>query len=237
MSQEISFEDVFGDKEIKDTAAPRKGLEPTVEKLADGSLQINSPVVGVELDSLVYDEKLDAAIFWFSKDGKTIPKFVNNPYTNKYITEIEDDVLRAKRQKDVLLEIQRNVANFIYYNTVLKSIPKKFSFQTYVEALGELVKTGESRTPNDVSLKITFKNVSGVKPEFVVPNYAYLSNQEKYPILWGKKIDDDTPAVPSNDSKGYGFTNFTVEEKQADFSNEAADVADVFGGGADVELL
>lgn len=230
----FSFEDLYGTAQPSNSSSNTQFqlLTPEVITLEDGSLQIAGPVVGVSLDSLTYDEKNNAAIFKFSKDGKSISKFINDPSTNQYLQAEPDEAIKLKRTKDVYLEIQRNVSNFFYNNAVKASLPATFDFKTFVEALSAFVEKGESKSPNEVSLKITFANTQGDAPKFTIPNYAYLSNNEQYPILWGKKDENGQyPEVGSNASKGYGYQNFS--KVSADFDNSV----DSIFVTSDIELL
>lgn len=230
----FSFEDLYGTAQPTTNSSNTQFqlLTPEVITLEDGSLQIAGPIVGVSLESLTYDEKNNAAVFRFSKDGKSISKFINDPATNQYIQAEADEAVKLKNTKSVYLEIQRNVSNFFYNNAVKAAIPATFDFRTFVEALGAFVEKGESKSPNEVSLKVTFSTTQGESPKFTIPNYGYLSNNDQYPIIWGKKSEDGTPAEPSNASKGYGYANFS--KVSPDFDNSG--VADIFVG-SDIELL
>lgn len=213
----ISFQDLFGDKEVKETTGSKfKSLNPEVTTLPDGKLEIADFIRGVNLDSIAFDAEKNQAVITFSKDGATRRKYISEPESRSYIVSEPDEFKKKEDIKKVYFEIQRLVSNYVYNNTVLKTIKDlgAFTFGSYVEGLGKLIESGDSRTNNEILLKVTFKDTTGLEPDFVIPNYSYIGQEGQ----WGPKWSKDN--VKSNDSKGYGFTQFEVVEKTPDFGSD-----------------
>lgn len=212
-----SFEELNPGQEVKQSS----GFEPLVpptETLANGSLQITDFIKGVGLKSFTFDDEKKQVIFEFEKDGKSTRKYLSDPDEIPYIQDLEEGPAKDKAKNNILLEIQNTLSSFIYRQEIFRIVQGlgAFEFPQYAQALVNLVDSGKARTKGEVWLKMTFKSTQGEKPLFIVPRYAYIGN-ENYRPLWGKKTDEG-PAQPSNESAGYGYTNFAFVKEDADFS-------------------
>jgi hypothetical protein len=181
MNTEFSFED------LQEIGVGNGGgftrIEPPMETKEDGTLEITDFVRGVELSAAVFEN--DQAIFTFREKatGGTIRKWISDPLTRSYITNLDDEDPNKKKfvGYNEVINLYKNFVKPYLVDAQLREI-KPINMETLTTELFKLVKP-ENANANEVLLKVAFSAPEGVEPKFIVPNNSYLGN-EKYPPKW-----------------------------------------------------
>lgn len=183
-------------------------LEPPMETLQDGTLEITDFVKGVELSGAIFEN--DNAIFTFreKKTGATIRKWLQDPLTRNHIMNMDDSNPDKKKfigfGYNEVISLYKNFVKPYLVDAKLREI-KPINMETLTLQLFELV-TPENANEKEVWLKVAFQKPTGVEPKFIVPQNNYVGNSG-YPPKW-------ILTNPKN-PKYVDHKNFSTEEKSA----------------------
>lgn len=206
--ENFTFEDLEGLGIGTGTGGGFKRLEPPMETLADGTLEITDFVKGVELSNAIFEN--DNAIFTFREKatGATTRKWLQDPLTRTHIQNMDDSNPDKKKYigwgYNEVISLYKNFVKPYLVDAQLREI-KPINMETLTLELFKLV-TPENLNDKEVWLKIGFQKSEGVEPKFIVPQNNYLGNAG-YPPKWNLTNEKNPKYV---DHK-----NFTVEEKSA----------------------